>query len=90
MNALRLIYRPEDEWHGELSAVVESDGFGGRGAAWFEIEQLREFCRLTGRYPIASGEEPLFSGGIFEEEGGALEQCYLCVRLSPHDRRGPS
>lgn len=57
MNSLRLIYLPEDEWHGKLSATVESDGFGGRGAAWFAVQQLREFCRLAGQFPIGGDEE---------------------------------
>jgi hypothetical protein len=88
VNTLRLIYRPEDEWHGELSATVESDGFSGRGSAWFGINQLREFCSLAGRFPIDGDKEPTLAGGFFEAAGDALQQCHLGVRLSPHNRTG--
>lgn len=88
MNALHLIYRPEDEWHGELIATVESGGFRGQGAAWFGIEQLREFCILAGRFPLAGGKEPSLAGGFFNDAGDALEQRHLAVQLSPHDRLG--
>jgi hypothetical protein len=65
METLRLRYSPEDEWHGELFAEVESGRFRGSGSAWFPLEQLRDFCQLAGAYPIAEDEEQMLAGGIW-------------------------
>lgn len=88
METLRLRYSPEDEWHGELFAEVESGRFRGSGSAWFPLEQLRDFWQLVGAYPIAEGEEPMLAGGIWDERGEALKECHLSIQISPHDRRG--
>jgi len=88
VNALRLIYRPEDQWHGELSAVVESGDFRGHGSAWFPIEQLREFERKAAAYPITEGQEPDLTGGYWDDGGETLKQCHFMVRLSPLGRVG--
>lgn len=88
MNALRLIYRPEDEWHGELFGRVESEGFCGHGSAWFGIGQLRDFCALAGSFPISGSEQPSLAGGFYDDNDHTLKQCHLGVWLSPHDSRG--
>ena len=88
MNVLRLTYRPEDEWHGELFATVESNGFCGHASAWFGIESLRKFCTLAGAFPIVEHEDQDLAGGYWEDNGGALKQCHLGLRFSPHDRLG--
>ena len=88
METLRLRYSPEDEWHGELFADVESGRFRGSGSAWFPLEQLRNFWQLAGAYPIAEGQEPMLAGGIWDERGEALKECLLSIRISPHGRKG--
>lgn len=88
VNSLRLLYQPEDERHGKLSASVESGEFRGLGSAWFQIEQLQRFCRMAGAYPIAEGQEPDLAGGFWDDSGETLNQRHLSVRLSPHDRQG--
>lgn len=88
MKSLKLIYRREDEHHGELSAIVESGAFRGLGSAWFEIDQLRKFWRAIGAYPIADGVEPSLDGGFYDDNGATLQQRHVCVRLTPHDRLG--
>ncbi|WP_179640923.1 hypothetical protein [Sphingomonas guangdongensis] len=88
MNSLRLLYRTEDVRHGELSTTVESGDFRGVGSAWFTIEQLREFWRMAGAYPISEREEPHLAGGYWDDSGETLRQCHLSIRLSPHDRQG--
>jgi hypothetical protein len=88
VNSLRLFYRPEDEQHGKLSATVESGEFRGLGSAWFQIEQLREFWRLAGAYPISADEEPYLAGGFWDDSGETLRQCHLSIQLSPYDRLG--
>ena len=88
MNSLSLSYRAEDQWHGELTATVESGDFCGRGAAWFTLAQLQEFARLARTYPIAEGQEPRLIGGFWDDDGQRLKQCHLSIQLSLHDRQG--
>jgi hypothetical protein len=88
MDALRLIYRREDEWYGELSAIVESGDFRGRGSAWFALEALRTFWRLAGAYPLSESEEPHLAGGYYDDGGETLKACHVGVRLSPHGPLG--
>lgn len=88
VNVLRLTYRPDDEWHGELFGCVESEGFKGKGSAWFGIGQLREFCALAGNFPISESDGPSLAGGFFDDGDHTLKQCHLAVRLSPHDPLG--
>ena len=83
MNSLHLHYQAQDEWHGELSATVESGKFRGQASAWFKIEQLREFGRMASAYPIKEGKEPNLAGGFWDHLGETLRQCHLSVRLSP-------
>ena len=88
MNVLRLSYRPDDEWAGELFATVESRGFTGRASAWFGMKRLREFCALANGFPIGAGGDPTLEGGFWHDNGQGLRQCHLHVSLSPHDRQG--
>jgi hypothetical protein len=88
MHALSLTYIPEDDWHGELFAEIKGGEFRGRGSAWFGADQLREFHRLIGVYPLSPGAEPKLEGGFYDEAGDALQQCHLSVQLSPHDPLG--
>jgi hypothetical protein len=88
MHALSLTYKPEDDWHGELFAVVESGEFRGCGSAWFSTEQLRAFHRATGTYPLTLSAEPKLEGGYYDETGMALKQCHLSIQLTPHDPLG--
>lgn len=88
MSILKLRYRPEDEWHGELLATVQSAEFSGRGAAWFGIGQLREFCENMERFPIPEGEGPELRGGFFNDAGDTLDQCHLGVTITPYGHLG--
>jgi hypothetical protein len=52
---LELRYRPDDEWHGQLDAIVTSGEFSGKGSAWFggELAQL-----TSNRFWTASASRP--------------------------------
>ena len=88
MNILRLTYRPDDDFSGELFATVESRGFSGNASAWFDLDRLREFCAQANVYPIGAGDEPTLEGGFWQDNGQSLRQRHLHVSLSPHDRQG--
>jgi hypothetical protein len=87
---LRLRYRPDDEWLGELDAAVTSGAFSGRGSAWFNREKLKDtFIAALRAFPLSTNDPPLIEGGFWSKERpGALEQCHLRIAMRPHDSRG--
>ncbi|MDF2114829.1 hypothetical protein PY365_04540 [Roseiarcaceae bacterium H3SJ34-1] len=86
----RLVYEPEDEHHGLLSAFVwRARGFAGRGEAWFVIEELREFCARLGACPIPDDRKPMLAGGFWNKEvPGVLDQAHVSIEISAHGSRG--
>ena len=36
---IRVSYRPDNEWLGQLDASVTSGAFSGKGSAWFDQQQ---------------------------------------------------
>lgn len=86
MNKLSLSYAPEDEWHGELTANVTSDGFYGKSAAWFSMEQLKAFNELLKAFPIPAGQEPSLGGGHWDND--QLSEPHISIRIEPTGTRG--
>jgi len=88
MNQLRLVYEPEDEYHGLLRAFVESEGFVGRGEAWFVMEELQAFCDEIGAFPLPD-RGPMLAGGYWDKDKpGVLDQTHVRIELSPHGSKG--
>jgi len=87
---LRLGYRPDDEWIGQLDAVVTSGAFSGKGSAWFDRQQLKEtFVVALRAYPLSAADPPMIEGGYWSKERpGALQQCHLRVAVRPYNTRG--
>ena len=87
MQRLTLLYRPEDERHGEVTALVESGTFAGRSSAWFSMEKLRAFGEALDTFPIVAGQEPTLAGG-FWDDGDKLDQTHVSIRIEPVGPRG--
>jgi hypothetical protein len=87
---LRLSYRPDDAWLGELDAVVRSGAFSGQGSAWFNRVSLKEtFVAALRAYPLTSTAPPMLEGGFCSKENrGSLDQCHLRIVVTPYDSRG--
>jgi hypothetical protein len=86
VSTLTLTYSPEDEWHGEITAVVDSAGYIGRASAWFTVEELRSFADSLVEYPIKA-EAPLsLNGGFWEDE--AIDQIHVGISVVPYDSAG--
>jgi hypothetical protein len=87
---LQLRYRPDDEWHGELDAVVRSSEFSGKGSAWFGREYIRtNFASALRAFPLSVDDPPLIEGGFgSKERPGSLEQCHLRIAVRPYNSRG--
>ena len=86
---LRLTYRPDDEWVGELDAVVSSGAFSGRGSAWFDRAYLKEtFVAALRAFPLTPTAPPMVEGGFWKDNQRGLDQCHLRIVVTPCDSRG--
>ncbi|GAA0602681.1 hypothetical protein GCM10009416_45580 [Craurococcus roseus] len=87
MNVLRLLYEPEDEWHGQLHASAEAFGFSGRSSAWFGRDDLVEFRRHLGAYPLLPRPAAI-SGGVGVSPGGEPRDVHIRLTIAPFDTKG--
>jgi len=83
---LHLTYVPDDQWSGELTAVVRSGAFSGQGSAWFDRSNLKEhFATSLTSFPLSSTAPPTIEGGTGNNEDF---QCHLRVTVKPYNARG--
>jgi hypothetical protein len=87
---LRVGYRPDDEWVGELDAAVTSGGFSGQASAWFDRTTVKEtFVTALRAFPLSTNLPPVLQGGFWsKEKSGTLDQCHLRIAIRPHGHRG--
>lgn len=87
---LRLRYRPDDEWFGEVDAVVNTDMFSGTGSAWFDRLYVKEtFIAALRTYPLSKENLPLIEGGFWSSENPEkVEQCHLRIAVRPYNLSG--
>jgi hypothetical protein len=84
---LRLSYKPDDDGHGQLDAVLVSGAFAGRGAAWFSRQYLLDvFIPALRVFPLAADSLPRIEGGFWRN--GNLGQCHLRISIRPHGNLG--
>lgn len=85
MGSLTLRYNAEDQWHGEVTASVASNGFAGAASAWFNESDLASFADRMSEYPLS--EPPLSLAGGYLSRAGDLER-HVSVLILPHDPLG--
>lgn len=49
---------------GRLAVSARSNGFAGRGLAWFDRQAVAEFARDLARFPLPATEPPTLSSGF--------------------------
>lgn len=76
MGSLTLRYDAEDQWHGEVTASVASDGFAGAASAWFNESDLASFADRMSEYPLS--EPPLSLAGGYLSRAGDLNATSQC------------
>ena len=79
---LRISYRPDSEWQGQLDAAVTSGAFSGTGSAWFDKKWVMEtFIAALSAFPLSMTEPPKIEGGFWRSKDAAkdLEQCHLRI-----------
>ncbi|WP_157219942.1 hypothetical protein [Flavisphingomonas formosensis] len=87
MDVLRLRFRPDDEWLGELTASVSAEGFSAVGTAWFSKDDLRKFAESLSAFPLPEEVPPSISGGLGANETNPPQEV-VAIRFEPHDARG--
>jgi hypothetical protein len=87
MQRLTPAYYPDDDWHGELVAYVQSEDFTGKSAAWFRIEQLTAFSDSLRAFPIVPQAAPTLGGGFWKNDD-ELEQAHVMIRIEPVGPQG--
>jgi hypothetical protein len=88
---LRLSYRPDDEWVGQLDASVTSGAFSGKGSAWFDRQYLKQtFVAALRAFPLSTSDPPVIEGGFWnsKERPGTLKECHLRIAVRPYNARG--
>lgn len=74
---LQLSYLPDDDYLGELVAIVRTEHFSGKGSTWIDRQQVREtFIPALHSYPL------------WEDDRVLLEGDHIRVAIRPHDSRG--
>lgn len=87
MNFMRLRYVRDDDWSGELTASIQSNGFAGCGSAWFSHSQIDDFLAQLEPCPIPDGDGPTLAGGYFNKDGSFLKKL-LGIRIVAHNKTG--
>lgn len=87
MNVLRLLYEPEDEWHGQLHAHAEAFAFSGRSSAWFGRGDLVNFGRQLGAYPLPAHPTTI-AGGVGVSSEGLPRDVHVSLTIAPFDAKG--
>jgi len=87
---LRMTYRSDDDWTGQIIATVKSGAFSAQGSAWFDRANVNKtFVASLRAFPLLSASPPTLEGGFWSREGhGILDQCHLRIIIKPYNARG--
>lgn len=87
MDVLRICFRPDDEWLGELRVSVSVNSFSGVSEAWFSKDDLKEFARAITAFPLPADAPPRISGGLGGNETSPSQEL-VTVTFEPHNKIG--
>jgi hypothetical protein len=79
-------YRPEDEAHGELTAMVRCAEFVGKSSARFNLSQPQAFEQSLGAFPIDAGGMQVLEGGVWHQ--GVIDQLHVRILIAPLGQKG--
>src|SRR5690242_512262 len=86
---LRLKFEDDGDGTGKLSADAAVEGYSSRSSAYFDLDQLKEFAKAIGEFPLPERTRCQIASGFgSKEEQGKLEQEHLGIDLYPVGRRG--
>lgn len=85
---LKLGFADDGYGTGELYAEAETRGFSGRSAAYFDIEEIKEFAKSISEYPLPERRRCSLASGFGSKSPGELNQEHLSIEVYPIDSRG--
>lgn len=88
MDVLRVTFRPDDEWLGQLKVRASVYGFSAIGEAWFNKDDLRAFAQALAVYPLPKADAPTITGGHGGNGGRIPAQTLVSLKFEPYDARG--
>jgi hypothetical protein len=87
--SLTLRFSDDGDGTGKLSIEAESQGYSGKGSAYFGIERIREFAQGISEFPLPDLVRCSIAGGFYSKEvQGRLEQEHVGIGIYPVDHRG--
>ncbi|MCB1914459.1 MAG: hypothetical protein KDG52_01880 [Rhodocyclaceae bacterium] len=72
----------DDDGTAGIVAEVKSNGFSGKGEAWFNLSEIKAFASQLEAFAKTLNNPPIIEGGLWNEEGGLTEKL-LSQRLYP-------
>ena len=85
---LRIAYRSDEDWTGEIIATVKAGAFSAQGSAWFDRTHVKKtFLDHLRSFPLTSANPPTMEGGFWNSHGG-LDKCHLRIGIKPYNTRG--
>ena len=90
-NQGKLILRFDDDSDGtsELLAEANSNGFAGKGGAYFSVSHLEDFADEIAAFPLPEKDFPEIAGGFGKQDApDELAQEHLAISVYPIDRNG--
>jgi hypothetical protein len=84
---LTLRFSHDGDGTGKLSVDATAAGYSGKGNAYFDVGQIREFAASVSRFPLPDDNRCSISGG-FGAGHGQPEQEHVGIEIYPIDHRG--
>ncbi len=87
----RLVLRFDDDGDGTGKLLVQanSNGFCGKGSAWFSGATIQDFADAIAVFPIPEEKSPKIAGGFYKKDGsGEFAQEHFALTVYPIDHRG--
>jgi len=87
MDMLRVRFKPDDQWHGELEISASAGGFSGTGKAWFSTDELRLFASAIIAFPLPADLPPTITGGLGGNDKSPPQEL-VALTFEPHNAVG--
>jgi len=85
-NFIRLKLNKDDDGTCELIAEASSNGFSGKGSAWFNLSDIQQFSAKLLNYPLP--EDAICLKGGFYGDNLELKEEHLSICVYPVGRTG--
>lgn len=73
---------------GEPFAEAATQGFAAKAAAYFNIDDIKEFAKSISEYPLPDRRRCSLASGFGSRTPGVLHQEHLSIEVYPIDSRG--